>query len=152
MNVVQLTAMWTHGHDVELEHPGRFTSVQRRGNYVRLIGKNATRTWVHFAVPTPVIADGTRARADAVLLRFRTTPTDAAVTAVHVYDGERRIATHNNRNDRPAVWQMIRYDIPKNPSVRWGIGISVQLSFSVDPAGKPPFRIDIAAAGCDFRV
>jgi hypothetical protein len=146
-------AMWVHGHSMTVEHPDRLASVWRAGFYVRINGRSAQNTWLHFAVPTPVIVDGNRLRGGAALVRFRTTPTDAWVAAVHVYDGERKIASHDGLHEAPSGWEMKRFDIVGNPEIRWGLGISINVAFHIDSAaadGKLAWRIDISSVGCDF--
>ena len=145
-------AMWTHGHGVQIEYPDRLGHERRYGFFIRLRGKPFTSNWVHFEVPTPVIVDGRRLRVGSVMVRFRTGP-GAQVHAVHVWDGERRIATHNGLNLSPRGFSWPRFDVPNHPYIRWGLGISVGIKFG-DSANLPPNKllVDISSAGCDFVV
>jgi hypothetical protein len=145
-------AMWTHGHGAEIQYPNRLAYDRRYGFFIRLKGKPFTSNWIHFQVPTPVIVDSRRLRAGSVMVRFRTGP-GASVHAVHVYDGERRIATHNNLNLTSTSFKWPRFDIPKHPHIRWGLGISVGVKFG-DGANQPPNKllVDISSVGCDFVI
>lgn len=124
-------AMWTHGHAIRIEHPDRLSSVWRAGFFVRLIGKPTQNVWVHYAIPTPVIVTDNRLSADSVMIRYRTVPeNDAWIDAVHAYDGERKIASHDDLSQQSADWSFSRYGIPNTPEVRWGIGISINIRFT----------------------
>ena|SRR3982751_1718382 len=143
-------AMWIHGHSMNIEHPDRLASVWRAGFFGRIIGRSGQNTWIHFPVPTPVIVDDTRLCIESALLRFRTTR-DAWVTAVHIYDGETKIASHDGLEDAPSVWEVKRFGVPGTPQIQWGIGISVNVFFDIDPlATEDYWRIDFSSAGCDF--
>ncbi len=61
-------AMWVHGHNMQIEHPDRLQSVWRAGMYIRVEGKPGLSNWFHFAIPTPVIVNGNRLRADSVMV------------------------------------------------------------------------------------
>ncbi|MBL8155297.1 MAG: hypothetical protein JNM70_14030 [Anaerolineae bacterium] len=152
LNLRLAHAMWTHGNSVNVEFPDRMQSVQPVGYSVRLKGKPFTNNWFHFAIPTPVIVDTQRLVVGSVLLRLRVGP-GAFVSAVHIYDGEQRIAVHNNLKLAPAgQFAMLRFDAPLHPAVKWGLGISVCVQF-VDDANLPPdtrLLVEICSAGCDF--
>ena len=144
-------AMWVHAHSMIIEHPDRIASVWRAGSFGRILGRSAQNIWVHFAVPTPVIVDDNRLRIGQALVRFRTTPSEAWVTAVHIYDGERKIAAFDGRRDAPSEWEVKRFSVTGTPEILWGVGISINVQFHVDRAvGTEPWRIDFSAAGCDF--
>jgi hypothetical protein len=144
-------AMWVHGHSMNIEHPDRIASVWRAGFFGRIIGRSGQSTWIHFPVPTPVIVDDNRLRIESVLVRFRTTPTDAWVAAAHVYDGERKIASHDGLHDAPGAWEVKRFAVPGTPEIRWGVGISINVQFHIDTAvDADSWRIDFSSVGCDF--
>lgn len=124
-------AMWTHGHAVRIEHPDRLSSVWRAGFFVRMLGKPSQNVWVHYAIPTPVIVTDNRLSVGSVMIRYRTVPeNDSWIAAVHVYDGERKIASHDDLSEQARDWAFRRYDVPDNPDVRWGIGISINIRFT----------------------
>jgi hypothetical protein len=111
-----------------------------------LIGKANHAVWVHYAIPTPVITNNTRLRADAVMLRYRTEPMgSASVTAIHVYDGEFNIAVFGGLGPS-SQWVMARSEIPNTPHVNWGIGVSILIQFA--NMAQPKFQI--SSVGCDF--
>jgi hypothetical protein len=144
-------AMWTHGHDAQVEYPERLAVNKPYGFFLRLKGKPFTSNWVHYAVPTSVIVDNRRLRAGSVMIRFRTGP-GTSIYAVHVWDGERRIATYNGLNLSSKGFRWPRFDIPGHPYIRWGLGISIGVKFS-DSANLPPSNrllVDISSVGCDF--
>ena len=136
-------AAWTHGHAFEVEFPPRIARETRYGFYLRVEGRPSTDNWVHCAVPTPVIVREKRLRVGKVLLRYRTAG-GALIHAVHVYDGESKIAEHNGLNHHPEEIVLQSFDVGRDPEVRWGLGISIGVRF---PRGG---HIDFVAGGCDF--
>ena len=141
-------AMWIHGHSMQIEYPDRVDSVRRAGFYIRIEGKPGMGNWFHFAIPTPVMVNDNRLRVGSVLIRFRTGSGDAFVSAVHVYDGERRIARHDNLHLAPGKWHTERFDVPGDPEIRWGLGISIGVGFGVEQMIS--HRMEFSSAGCDF--
>ncbi len=143
-------AMWVHGHSMEVEYPERLDSQKRMGYYMQVRGKPFTSNWFHFAIPTPVIASDKRLRAGSVMIRFRTGP-GAAVKAVHVYDGEKKIASHDVNLSPQGAFVWPRFEVPADPFVLWGLGISVGVQFG-DSANLPPNKllVEFSSAGCDF--
>jgi hypothetical protein len=141
--------MWTHGHSISIEQPEALQAVFYRGFMVELIGKPNFSAWVHYAVPTPVIASNNRLRADAVMIRYRTGVEDKArLAAIHVYDGELKIASFDGLQGASQNWSISRTEIPNKPYVEWGIGISILVQFK--PLANPLFQI--SSVGCDFLV
>jgi hypothetical protein len=123
--------MWTHGHGVRIENPDQLASEWRAGFYVRLVGRPGARIWVHYSIPTPVLVGRDRIKVDSIMVRFRSVQRDDAwITAVHIYDGENRIAAHDHLNHRSETWVWPRFPVPGHPEVRWGVGVSIQLTFS----------------------
>lgn len=143
-------AMWAHGNGMQIEYPDRIDSIWRAGFYIRVKGKPFTSNWFHFAIPTPVIVDGKRLRVGSVMVRFRTGP-GASIHAIHIYDGETKIAAHDglNLSSNSFVWP--RFDVPTHPLIKWGLGISIGVTFG-DGANLPDnkLRVEISSAGCDF--
>lgn len=139
-------AMWIHGHSMQIEFPDRVANVRRAGLYIQIDGKSGTTNWFHFAIPTPVIVDDNGLRVGSVLLTFRTMSADAGVKHVHVYDGEKRIAEHNNVNLHGNIG-MKRFDVPTHPDVSMGIGISIGVEFGIESMSH---QMVFIAAGCDF--
>lgn len=137
-------AAWIHGHAMEVEFPDRIAREQRAGFYYRIEGRTGTDNWFHIAIPTPVIVHDQRLKAGSVLLRYRSAG-GAIVTAVHVYDGEARIAHFDGLANHPEAWVMERHVIPGTPEVRSALGLSIGVRFP-----RAGGRIEVAAAGCDF--
>ena len=140
-------AMWCHGHNMQIEYPNEIKSIRRAGFFISVVPKLNTKNWFHFAIPTPVIVDGNRLHADSVMIRFKTYSSVARVTGIHVYDGETRIATHNGLTLSPTSLSTHRFDIPNNPEIFWGLGISIGVTIG-SGTGTP--TIEFASAGCDF--
>lgn len=141
-------ASWTHGHGLAVEVPGNIKSEWRAGFFIRLVGRPNTTNWLHFAIPTPVIVKDNRLAIDSALVRMRSESTAADITNVHVFDGENRIAAHDNLDLSPSAWTMLRFAVPNRPEVKWGIGVTLGVRFtgSTDQANT----MEISAAGCDF--
>ena len=143
-------ALWVHGHSAEIEYPDRVLSMVQKGYHVRVQGQPSTVNWLHFAVPTPVIVDDCRMRLLSILFRYKTDG-GGSVEAVHVYDGETRIAS----DDAPAGtadsdgWTHIRVGVNLEEilCIRWGIGISIKLQF-----GRHGGQLEFESAGCDFET
>jgi hypothetical protein len=136
-------AMWTHGTSLQIETPNNFVSATPYGFYKALIGRSNTSSWVHFQIPTPLIVNDVRLKASSVLLNFKTSSSSAQVKAVHVYDGDTRIATFGNLNLYGNVG-MVRFTLSNAPLIYEGLNISVLTSFDAQS------EIDFISAGCDF--
>jgi len=141
-------ASWIHGHSMQIEYPDRIAAVRRAGFSINVEGKPGTSNWFHFAIPTPVIIDDVRLRADSVMLRFTTGSVDAFVQHVHVYDGEKKIAEHNDI-DLSKENAFVRLAVPDSPLVQWGLGISIGVGFGVESMDH---HMDFISAGCDFTL
>ncbi|MBN1361338.1 MAG: hypothetical protein JW993_12130 [Sedimentisphaerales bacterium] len=141
-------ASWIHGHSMQIEYPDRIASEWRAGFAVKVEGMPGTDNWFHFAIPTPVIIDDVRLRADAVMLRFTTGSVDAFVRDVHVYDGEVRIAAFNDLY-LALENAFVRLPLPDRPLMAWGLGISIGVGFGVEMMDH---HMDFIAAGCDFTL
>lgn len=139
-------ASWIHGHSMHIEYPDRLVSEWRAGFYIRVEGNSGSKNWFHFAIPTPVIVNGNRLKVGSVMLRFKTGSADASVKHVHVYDGEKKIAQHNNLNLHGEN-MFKRFDVPGHPPVKWGLGISIGVGFGVESMSH---QMEFTSAGCDF--
>lgn len=141
-------AMWAHGHGMAIEFPDRVASEWRAGFFIRVVGRPGTTNWLHFAIPTTVIADNNRLRIDSAMLRYRAGSAAADVTNVHVFDGENRIAAHDNLNLSPTAWAFERFDVASKPEVLWGVGVTVGVRFT--GADDAQNTLEFASAGVDF--
>ncbi|MCY6371436.1 DUF6623 family protein [Clostridium ganghwense] len=140
-------AMWTHGHSIQIEYPERIASIKRAGFYAQIKGKPGTRNWFHFAIPTPVIVNSKRLQVGSVLIRFKTGSTDTSINSVHIYDGERKIASFDNLDLSPRQFETRRFKIPGNPKIKFGLGISIGVGFGVESMSH---SMEFSSAGCDF--
>ena len=120
--------VFTHGHSMQIEHPDRIENVWRAGFYIRVEGKPGTDNWFHFAIPTLSILNANTQKVYSVTLRFMTGSPDAIVKHVHVYDGEKRIARHNDVNLTGGKMSR-NFGVPDTPRVDWGLGISIGVRF-----------------------
>jgi hypothetical protein len=136
-------ASWTHGLGLELETPT--WSALRQGFYTTVRPDTKLFGWVHFVIPSPVIIDGNRLKAESAIVRFTTGPS-AAITNFHVYDGEKIIAEYNGLSfTGNSVF--LREAIPNNPQVFWGTAISIGVQFSGSGTGD---YVQFIGAGIDF--
>jgi hypothetical protein len=141
-------AMWIHGHSMQIEYPDRLASQWRAGFGFTVEGKPGTSNWFHFAIPTPLIVNDVRLRADSIMLSFRTSSVDAFVRDVHVYDGATLIAAHNNiKLSKENLFA--RLMIPDRPEIWVALGISIGVGFGVEMMDH---HMEFIAAGCDFMT
>lgn len=139
-------AMWIEAYTLQVEYPDRIASERRTGFSINIEGKPSTTNWFHIAIPTPLIVDDVRLVIDSVMLRFKTYSVDAWVRDIHVYDGDIMIAAHNGvnlKNDH----LFERFVVPDTPPVFNGIGISIGVSFGVEPMSH---HMEFFSAGADF--
>ena len=141
-------AMWAHGHSMVIEYPDRIKSEWKAGFYYRVIGKQGTTNWFHFAIPTAVIVNDNRLAIDSVLIRFRSGSTSADITNVHVYDGENKIASHDGLDLSPSTWDMHRFAVASKPDIKWGVGISIGVRFTGTTDSQN--TMEFSSAGADF--
>jgi uncharacterized protein DUF6623 len=143
--ILMRSTMWMHANSVQIEHPERLAWVQRAGFSTRVQSQDASHNWFHFAIPTPMIIDDSHFRAAAVSVRFRSPVGGGFVNALHVYDGDEKIAGVEHLSVNPSDWHVERVEIPGHPHIRWDVGISVLVGFA--PDGR---EIEFSAAGCEF--
>lgn len=140
-------AAWTHGTSVQFENKSWEVRCLRQGFFTTVVPSNeATSGWVHFAIPTPVIVNDTRLKAQSAMIRFTTGP-QASIGAFHAFDGETRILEHNGTNYKGNL-QFVREIIPNMPAVAWGTGISILLNFN---GTGPDAWVQLISAGIDFH-
>ena len=139
---------WVHGSSMQVEYPDRLTAVRHTGPFVRIEGSEGQNTWVHFAVPTPTVVDGTRTKVAAALVSFRTR-SHAKVNEVIVYDGEKRIAEHMDINLEGDHLDA-RFEVPGNPEANLGINITVGVQFGNNAPNVRAMQIEIVGAGIEF--
>jgi hypothetical protein len=82
------------------------------------------------------------------MLLCRTGSKDAIVRDVHIYDGDKKISENKDKNLTENIG-FRRFKIDKEHEVKWGIGISIGVSFT---GGKGSKRMEFISAGCDFSL
>ena len=140
--------MWIHGTAVRLETEAALSGVWRAGSFVELRGRAHAGTWVHYAIPTPVIVEGQRLTVAAVLVRYRSNSPGALLTNVHVFDGDARIKTYDGLTEAPQEWRLQRWAVDSPGGVRWGVGISMYVAFGA--AASESVHLQIASVGCEL--
>lgn len=140
-------ATWIHGNAAVVELPSRIQFQRPYGFFNRIIGRENTTNWIHFALPTPVIEDGRRLIMDRFMLRA-VTGSNATLRDVHIRDGERVVALHNGVN-RSGTLSFERFGVASMPYVRWGISVSLGFTFGAGSAGTR--RVDLISAGFDYK-
>ena len=140
---------WVHGSTMQVEYLSRLTNVRHTGPFVRIEGAEGQNTWVHFPVPTPTVTNGTKVKAEAALVSFRTQEF-AAVKEVIVYDGEKRIAEHMDI-DLKGNHLDGRFEIPGTPEVEKGLNIVVGVTFDYGSPTIRSMQIEIVGAGIEFQ-
>jgi hypothetical protein len=145
-------SMWTHGHSIAVEWPQSLRIESRTGFSARFVGKPPSDfgvasvvNWFHFAIPSPAIMFKHRLNLEAVIIRFRN---QAAITKVHVFDGERRLQSFDGLSLTSPAWDQRRFELPQKPELSFGVGISVQVTFS--GGSDDQNTVEFAAAGADF--
>jgi hypothetical protein len=144
-------AMWVHGTSVQAEREGFQTNRVRPGWGARFAGHGAE--WFHFAIPSPVIFGGKNSDLQKAFVFYKTTM-GAKLTAVHLYDGKKKIkaydglslsGTHDGKVEAANTFQLTPIHI------KFGLGISVNVDFGQStPQGVP--SVTFAAAGADFII
>ena len=150
--MTKLQAFWVHGTTVKMEREGYFISKQFAG-YAAIFRTYGVE-WFHFAIPTPVILDGIRSSLKKVFIFYKTEGI-TKITAIHVYDAGKKIATFDNLSlagdHSSAVDQFNSWFIMPSPEMLFGLGISVLVDFGAQTTGTVP-AISFFAAGADFEI
>ena len=166
---------WVHGHSATLEDriskSSKFAGISKVNDAVDWLshtrfqthrvgwglqcyyfdsGKDNRRksgeTWIHYAIPTPVITNNKRVKLNDILINLFGSTEKLHIAAIHVWDGNKRIAKYDNIKE----WgkkKLIRYSIPNTPSVAYGIGISILIKGDEVTAEN---KIEICGVGADF--
>jgi hypothetical protein len=113
-------------------------------DYSSANNRKSGQVWCHYAVPTPVIVGGRRARLRQVLVRHTTpNPQQLAIIAVHVWDGDTRVFTRDGIvSPNPFVAPL------PDREVLWGMGVSLL----VNANNARNVMLDVHAVGIDFFV
>lgn len=143
-------ATWVHGTSMKIEHPNRLRSTWRAGFYTRVVGKPNTTNWFHFHIPTVVIDDDKRQMIDSVMVRYRSKSSRARITSAHIYDGERNLLRSDGLSLSDRGFTARRFNIPGKPSVLWGIGLSIGVSFTGTTDAEN--TMEFSSAGVDLNL
>ncbi len=158
-----LQAMWVHGHNAFIEFQPRGRDSQdisgipwtapnglRLGKGVVYRCQDHSSYWFHFAIPTPVIKDGNRAKFLRAFVLYLADP-GVTLGSVHVWDGANRIfnrdglAVGGDHSAAPLENDINMFVLPKI-EVFYGVGISVLFNFT-DAAS-----VTLYSAGIDFDI
>jgi hypothetical protein len=117
--------LWISGAGVQLETSSWKAVRQGFGTLVTpdqtLVG------WIHLAMPTPTFYGGVRLKAIVVLLQIAT-GSACHISNVDVWDGEHRILQTTSNITGPT--QKPGFTIPGTPDVKFGITISMEVTFN----------------------
>lgn len=156
-------AMWVHGHsaNIELNNRGRgpgedidgigWSAVEglRISEGVRYRCQENSDYWFHFAIPTPVLFGGGRAKLRRVMVLF-TADEAAQLEWLRVFDGPNPVFDRHDINVSGPNLDLIdgrnAFYIENSREVRWGIGVSVMFHF-VDTG-----NVILHSAGVDFET
>ena len=139
---------WVHGTSMQIEYPGRITSVRHCGPFVRIEGARGQNTWVHFPIPTPAVINGAKMQVESAMVSFRTR-SSAVVNEVIVYDGEKRIAEHMDLNLRGDHLEH-RFDVPGNPEIHRGINVVLGVRFDDTASDVRSMQIEVIGVGLEY--
>ena len=140
--------LWMHGVNMQVEYPGRLTSVRATGPFVRIEGARGQNTWLHFPLPTPAVVDSVKMHIEGAYVSFRTRD-HATVHEVIVYDGESRIAAHMNLDLRGDHLD-VRFDVPGNPEINRGINVTLGVRFDDDAPDVRSMQIEVIGVGLEY--
>ena len=156
-----MQAMWVHGNNaqIELNHRGRgggedvggiqWSAIEgkRIGGGVEYRCQDDSDYWFHFAIPTPVIDDGVRARLRRTGVLFRA-GTGVTMSALHVWDGPTQVFVRDGLaigGENLSIVEGRNWFPLPDREVLWGIGISVLFHFA------DPGNVTLVSAGVDFE-
>lgn len=80
---------------------------------------------------------------------FHTGP-QAHIQRIHVYDGEKEIATIDNLNLQGGP-QAKNFTVTNNVSVTWGSGISIFVTFDAQGSAATGAWVNIISVGIDYQ-
>ena len=63
-------AMWVHGTSLTIENPEALEMSTPLGHGMEIVGKKGQTSWIHFAIPTPVIVRGFRLMVGSMMVDF----------------------------------------------------------------------------------
>ena len=141
--------LWVHGTSLQAEYMDRLVSVRHVGPFARVEGQAGQNTWLHFSIPSPASSGDGGAKANAVLLNFRTRSEDSWVHEVVLYDGAKTIAEHRDLH-LSGEHADARFDVPGTPGVEFALNVTVGVMFGPNPPTIQSTWMEFIAAGCEF--
>ena len=144
--------------DATQTHPWTDSFGLREGPGVTFTGQANQSNWFHFSIPTPPIFNGEQATLQRVYMLFNSDP-GVEVDLVFAFDGPDPISLlennpnglsgrHDGTNGAADLVQgETFFPTEGQPAVRWGVGISVHVSFHANNG-----NITFTAAGADFQT
>lgn len=148
------TAFWIHGTSVREERAGVHLHRTDMGYYCRFMSHSPE--WFHFAIPTPVLLEGKRAKVQKVFVLHETL-NGAKITKVHVYDADTKIEIIENLSitgnfKDNIVTGKSGWKVDPNHEMQWGLGISVHVDFTPNAVSDDIPEVRFFTAGADFEV
>jgi hypothetical protein len=155
-------AMWVHGHsaNIQLNGFGRGPGEDLPGTpWSAVVGlrvgggaiyrcQDNSQYWFHFAIPTPVLHNGVRARLRRVMTTFTAEP-GVTLQSIHLWDGPHQVFKKDGLGvggvNTGVIDGVNLFALP-DVEVGWGIGISALFNFA-DAA-----NITLHGAGVDFEA
>lgn len=150
---MSMYASWTHGNGLTVESPENFGRVGHFGWGADMDITHGKASWMHIALPTPVIVADTRLELVRCFLMFRAE--NCFIRAVHVYDGSGKLQEFENLEyegeHRLGLDNRNTFNLAQPHSVAWGIGISLNVVAAIGFDSQiPPSRFILASAGADY--
>lgn len=154
-------AMWVHGNSAQIEFNkhGRgggedldglaWTALvgQRFGGGVVFRCQKDSDYWFHFAIPTPAIHDGARARLRRGGLLFNSEK-GVTLNSIQVWDGPNQVFTKDGlkvEGDNRSILDGDNWFALPDEEVFWGVGVSVLFHFA------KAANITLFTAGVEFE-
>lgn len=143
-------AMWVHGNAVCAQSPGPHLNTIRSG-WGTQFKTGSSDHWFHFPFAAPIISDDIRPVLAKIFVLYSTNG-DAKLTAVHVYDGQKKVKAFDNLslqgNHAGAVDASNSWAVNPPLTIYFGLGISVGVHFGATSVAIP--EIVFYSAGADF--
>jgi hypothetical protein len=150
----ELNAVWVHGNAFQPEDLSVIASVQRTGWGTLFRGKPGAFTWFHLSIAAPVIIDGKRPNLERVFLLYKTN--GASLRNVHVYDGAVKARAFDglmlDGDLSTGLYPHNTWEINSPLALRFGLGLSIGVQFSVGLDSAIGREILFTTAGADFRT
>lgn len=145
-------AMWVSGTSVEPERTGSWLNTTRAGWGSHFRTAN-TSNWFHIPITTPVILEDQRPHLSKAFVFFATKG-NAKITAVHFYDGQKKVKALDNlalQGDHFAAPDATNsWVLSPALTVSYSLGISVCVEFGAFNQVVP--EVVFYSAGADFTA